>query len=355
MRCRSLFLASFLMSIYPGITHANQSRTVIDTEVLEEFPDALVRIIAAYIPDDDSGLIGRNRKWGKLYAARFQMGAGHALRIALIVEDKKAASQTILAIRKGLSTIDQHGVMQASVPEFIAQGGSPKPIDLLSGAAFFLSDACPALSHLERHPQSSHLVSEKDMEEAKLRIALSLKWLENNHSLLKSADKKAPNRLLFNAVAFYSCGKLVGNAQAVMLAEDFVEDALLEYNPDGRYFIEGGGYDTSYQAVSIHVGLDLLMHGYDAQNRAQLATAVQEAAGWLVDKIDGNGKIESANNARTCGGGETFLGEKKQLSVTSAFLAMAYGGAYFRDETLTNAAERIELWANANKTRGSSC
>lgn len=357
MRCLRIFVAAMILmsAAVSGKATAPSDQVTIDERVLQTFPQPMAALVAAHLPTDDTGLIGRNRKWGKLYAARFQMGAGQALRLALIKDNAAAADRALLALRVGLSTVEDTGVMQARVPEEIAKGRAPDLPDLLSGAAFFLSDACPALAALDAHPQRARLISEQELEDDKARIARSLAWLAENHSLLKRADERAPNRLLFDALALHSCGQWVGDRDAVQQADTFVGAALQEYSRQEHYFIEGGGYDTSYQAVSIHVGLDLLLNGYAGAHRAPLEKALREAAIWLAGKIDAEGKVESAHNTRTCGGGEAFMGEPKQLSVTSVFTAMAYAGAYFDAAPLTDAATRVVHWAQTNAGRPGSC
>ena len=78
---------------------ASVSPTPVDRAVLQRFPAEFRALAAAGLPSDNGGLIGRNRRWGAMYAPRFQLGAGSALRISLAAERPREASLAFAAIR----------------------------------------------------------------------------------------------------------------------------------------------------------------------------------------------------------------------------------------------------------------
>jgi len=168
---------------------------------------------------------------------------------------------------------------------------------------------------------------------------------------LMDIDQHAPNRLLFNALAYQACAALQIEGElkekAHNLAAEFVFLALDLYADDG-YFIEGGGHDTSYQGVAIRIGEDVLLAGYADTNGA-LRSALSGAANWLADKVGSTGVIDSSDNTRTCWQDELVFGKRKLISVTEIFTGLAYTGVNTENEALLLAASRIERWAKSNK------
>jgi len=70
---------------------------------------------AKWIPKDKLGLIGRNRKWGKLYRPRFQLGVGKGVRMAIVARDLARVEKAYLNIKAGTELIDSFGYIQSSI------------------------------------------------------------------------------------------------------------------------------------------------------------------------------------------------------------------------------------------------
>jgi hypothetical protein len=149
--------------------------------------------------------------------------------------------------------------------------------------------------------------------------------------------------LLLNALAYHSCGLLTGNLEAMLATSGLVDMALTMFLADG-YFMERGGWDTSYQGVSLLAGNDLMLVGYP-DTSGELEAVLRSAAHWLTSRIDSEGRLDWSGNTRTCGGGEIFLGESKLVSVKEIFLALAYQGARSRNDELQEVASRFSGWA----------
>jgi len=167
---------------------------------------------------------------------------------------------------------------------------------------------------------------------------------------LIDVDRYAPNRLLFNAHAFQSCGALIVNPEKRFLiraaTEQFVALAMSFYSKDG-YFIEGEGYDTSYQGVAIRVGEDLLLAGYEDSD-GSLRSALSNCAKWLSARVDSKGRINSSGNTRTCWSKEVVFGSPKLISIPEVFTGLAYSGIRTGDSAIVNSARRVENWASTN-------
>ncbi|MEO1646810.1 MAG: hypothetical protein AAFR67_16600, partial [Chloroflexota bacterium] len=135
--------------------------------------------------------------------------------------------------------------------------------------------------------------------------------------------------------------------------EEYVDTALDLFHPDG-YFIEGNGWDTSYQAVAIEIGNEVLLSGYtDTDNR--LRDALNTATDWLVDRINDNGEIDSTGNTRTCWGQEAFLGEPKILAMTSVIKAITYRSLDENNAEWQSGVERVIQWVQNADANSNPC
>jgi len=305
-----------------------------DAALLKQFPLELDTLADSFTPSS-SGLLGRNESWGAMYSARFQLGAGLALRIAVAQANASRAKAAFHAIEVGLSTQETNGRLPSSVP-----GAAVSASDVASAAAFFLGDACLGLLAFE-HAGLAVEVETARRADARGRVASALAWLKGHADTLKAADQSAPNRLLFDARSFAACGALASDKAARELALDFLSRARAQQRADG-VFVEGGGADTSYQAVNLDVGSDLLPF-LEGQG-ADWDLALDRGARWLAGRTCSDGSIDSAGNTRTCDGGEQFLGEPKRLAVTTVFLALARTGVRRGENALTVAARDVSGW-----------
>lgn len=293
-----------------------------------------------------NGLIGRNRQYGRLVSPRFQLGAGAALRLGLHL-DPTLASNGFRAIDVGAFAIATDGTVQSDVPPDAPAGTTLDRSDLASGAAFFMADACPALLALQAHPNADTIAEPRRREAAIAALGRGLNWLIARADDLERVDRAAPNRLLYDALAYHSCGVLTGNNAAQTHARGFVALALSQTRTDG-VFVEKDGSDTSYQAVSVRLAADLLLTGYAAADAQTLNNRWQAGAVWLGNRILADGRIDSSANTRTCQGGESFLGVEKTVSAPGVYGAMIYMAELASNDGLKRAAARLSAWAQAN-------
>jgi hypothetical protein len=219
--------------------------------------------------------------------------------------------------------------------------------DKASGAAFFLADACPAMIALQASAGPDVVADALRRDNVIAAIDRGTRWLTRNATLLEQADRAAPNRLLYDALAFHSCGVLTNNAEAKKLSTDFVARALRQTEISG-VFIEQGGSDTTYQAVSVRLALDLLLTGYEAENATKLSAAWQSGAVWLGRRIMDDGRIDSTENSRTCNGGESFMGVEKKVWPPGVYGALIYAAELIPNDDLQAGAARLSAWARAN-------
>ena len=318
-----------------------------DQRLVESYAFEMTAIAAPGANIDANGLIGDNRRHGRMISPRFQLGSGAAVRVGLHQPNLIMVQSGFRAVEAGLAAVAENGEVVSTLPPNAPRGTVLRPGDRASGAAFFLADACTGLLALAASDRASDVADLSRRTAAHAAVRRATGWLASHRSDLMSIDRRAPNRLLYDALAFHSCGALVGDGAAQVIASEFVAEALAQIRPDG-VFVEQGGSDTTYQAVSVRLSLDLLLAGYAGPDRAQLNLAWQNGANWLGSRIMADGRIDSTGNTRTCSGGESFLGREKKVWPPSVFAALAYAGQLADDADLAAAAVRLSAWAGAN-------
>jgi hypothetical protein len=317
-----------------------------DRLIAERHPVEASAIAAPGAAVDDRGLIGRNREYGRLVSPRFQLGAGAALRIGLQAEPQLAING-FRAIEAATLAVAPDGEVVSIEPPDAPIGVKLSAGDKASGAAFFMADACPALLALRASADAARIADTARQEQAIAAIGRGLHWLSAQADELEKVDRAAPNRLLYDALAYHSCAVLTDNRDARVLSERFVALALSQTRKDG-VFVEKGGSDSSYQAVSLRLALDLLLTGYDGADAEKLQAAWQSGTIWLGNRIMADGRIDSSANTRTCKGSESFLGVPKKVSPPGVFGALIYAGELIPSAGLVAAAGRLSKWARAN-------
>jgi hypothetical protein len=328
---------------------AAQARAA-DGTLVALFRTDAVEIARPGLPAAPNGLIGRNRDWGAMFAARFQLGTGAALRVALASSQLSDAARAFTGIEVALSTMEPSGRLPASVPASVSMGNTISDIDIASGAAFFLGDACLGLLSLESDPRRDAVVAPSLRDSLRARVVRAGRWLGTQRALLVAGDARAPNRLLFDARAYLACGALGNDAALATLAEPFVAAAVAAVSADG-WFREGDGWDTSYQAVAVDIGMDVASVLPVGSSRDTLLATLERGARWLSARVTADGRVNSSGNRRTCAGGESFLGEVKVLALPSVVIALEKVVAVRRPgdaAALASSAQRVATWARSN-------
>ena len=154
-----------------------------------------------------------------------------------------------------------------------------------------------------------------------------LDYLKTKVDVLNEVGANAPNRLLFKAIAFYSLGTILNDDVAKEMGPDFVEKALMQRNPTAGYFIEGDGWDSSYNGVAVKLGFELfnLIPVGSSQNmKDRLEQAVTCATDWQKSRVLDTGEISTEGNTRVFPGGEAFLGNEKSVDVIKTVKALFY-------------------------------
>ncbi len=277
--------------------------------------DNMRRLAYANQPNANGAL---SRNITAYFHVRFQMGISTLTTYAILAQSPVELEKAVKAIEYSFSFQKPEGDFQLIVPTSLS-GMTATEADLTSGTAFFMSSLGLALSSMQesvwfRTSPEAKPYRER-VERLKPKFEAALKYLLNQSDVLKKYDAAAPNRLFFDALAYLGVGAYLGSPVSLSFAEDFILRALaLQQEPLG-YFKEGGGYDSSYQGVALSLGWNIFML-LPAQStiKTRLWNSLSCGTSWQRSRILASGEISTEGNARVFDGGESFLGQEKEVA-----------------------------------------
>jgi Ca2+-binding RTX toxin-like protein len=184
----------------------------------------------------------------------------------------------------------------------------------------------------------------------KIQKTLDFLTLDSNASRLQG-DTRGTNRVWNMALAYYGAGKFLGDPKAEQLGLKFARKALSQFDSATGIFLENGGGDSSYQAVSIVFAsrFSFLLDKTDPL-RAQIQQAAIAAAAWEKSKILSTGEVSTEGNTRVYAGGESFLGNQKGIDATPVVVALSYAALFSNDQTYWSTAQRVSDFYSLNYT-----
>jgi hypothetical protein len=310
----------------------------IDNEILQGLADI-------DIPNTE-GAMGRNKNG--YFHVRFQMGILGQSDYSVSYQNIQALEYTIKSIEYSFSQQLSNGNFKLVVPSNLSNQ-IPNEADLASGVSFFLSSLGLALNNFEQSNwyNSEAVVSYKSrIELLRPKIILAANWLLGQKEILKIADKNAPNRLFFNALAFYSLGVWLKDENLKSVGISFIELGISKKQLKG-YFLEGDGWDSSYQGVSLNVGFNLYsILPNDLNLKTELWNCLSCATDWQKSRILESGEISTEGNVRVYNGGESFLGQEKQIDWIKTMVAFFMMGYYSNQNAYILTANKIKGYYN---------
>ncbi len=307
-----------------------ENATVLDVSrnyasVIESFDTSLLEL-ALKVPDKN-GALGRNKSG--YFHVRFQLTMTSLTNFAIKSQRTDVLETFINTIQYAFVHQLAEGDFQLIIPEeLIELAENSNESDLASGVAFFASSLAISFNSLNEtewylnHTDvavSRHIITSYNSD-----IQQMLDYLKSVKAFLFNVDSNAPNRLLYNAVAYYGLGKYLNDIEAKEIGIQFALDAI-NLNNDAGDFTEGGGSDTSYNGVALQLGLELFMLlPEDHKIKGSLANALAESASWQLTRIEDTGEISTQGNTRVFPGGESFLGNEKGVDYAKTVKAFLY-------------------------------
>jgi hypothetical protein len=292
---------------------------------------------------DAEGALGRNKNG--YFHVRFQMDVGYLATHAITFQSEVTLEYFLRAVEYSFARQLPAGDFELVIPQELESLGPPTEVDLVSGIAFFMSAVGPALVSLQQSTWfelRNNPATNQQLAHLQPKFIAALNFLKIKKELLQRYDADAPNRLLFDAVAFYSMGIYLNDVEAKAIGLDFAQRAM-NLQAEAGYFIEGGGFDSSYNGVALRLGFSLLaLLPPDDAMAKELAQCLACAVQWQVGRIDNDGEISLDGNTRVYPGGEEFLGDEKQIAWVDTVVSLYFAFALSRDETFSKAAKAVE-------------
>ncbi|MEN7341963.1 MAG: hypothetical protein AAAFM81_03440 [Pseudomonadota bacterium] len=341
---RFVIVASLLLSAMVGLNvgHCSDDGVMSYGNSVAKLNTALARKLAEANQPNAVGAMGRNRR--QYIHVRFQLGLHHLADYGLIAQRVDVLEQFLTAAEYAMAYQLPTGNFRLDVPKSMAGRGSPSIADRASGTSFFIASLGLGLLALETNDWFQKAEDCVDLRrraaQIRSRLRSTRQYLEKSEPVLMAADKHAPNRLLFNAIAIYTLNALLSDGASVQVADRYLALALGQVNQEAGYFIEGGGYDSSYNAVAAALALRLVLTAYPS---AELQPIAASAIEWQRSRIDERGEVSTVGNARVRPGqgGESFMGREKDVDVKHVVDAFMTASLVFEDPELIEVAQRI--------------
>ncbi len=237
-------------------------------------------ISEAVIEPDTDGAIGRNQ--AGYFHVRFQLDMNTVSDFAITHQRMDALEAAAKMIQYALDHQTTEGDFELVIPEDLQDIGEPLASDKASGVAFFGSSLGMTLYSLSK---DSWYQNDAETQAIRQTIGNYDPWLEamldyliRSKDMLFTVDQEAPNRLFFNAVAFHSLGQYLENEEAQSLGLEFAEQALKLQDDSSGFYIEGGGWDSSYNGVALKLALELYMILPASSFREKLEASIEKSA-----------------------------------------------------------------------------
>jgi hypothetical protein len=307
-----------------------------------QFPREIMAQLAEANAPDASGAIGRN-KIGYFHV-RFQRGMHHVADYALATKQVDIIDRFLTAVEYSLQRQLPSGDFELVIPDELRDQSKPGIADRASGIAFFASSLGLGLYALETNdwfqtsPDCERPRSRLSTIKPRLRSTLS--FLIEHETYLEAADQKAPNRLLFDAIAYITLGRLLNDNAAARIGSTFADRALEQIDPQDGYFVEGSGFDSSYNGVATALALRLLMLEYRSEKLESISSG---AVRWQKSRILASGEISTEGNSRVRPGksGESFLGREKDVDVGHTLEALMLASHRFSSREYSDLASQV--------------
>ena len=317
------------------------ARFTSEYELLRQLPTAeLSAVVTNRGVPDAQGFIGFHQQQGKWFEAGMQRGGCWMLIGAVVSGDGARADAAWKSIDATFARqVEDGGFLSNPKPE--ATHGPTLP-ERVETAFFYLQELGHAILVVEASPMEPHFHDRIAALKPRMRRACAFIQKGYDGIILKAGH--TANRMFIAAKAFGLCGLILGDDQLKESSRKLVAVALARRDADG-VFIENGGRDSSYNAVSILMGQVLAFYQPDPN----LDSALVRAVAWQRTCVKPTGEVQVAGNTRTGVGKEVFMGQPKNVNYPEVVLAFAYFGMLHDDPEALALAKKVLAWSDRPK------
>lgn len=317
----------------------NESFTYLD--LIAAVPD---EVLTGFVQQPtEEGALGRNKNGYE--HARFQLPITHLANYAVHFEDEEALTAFVKSIGYTFQYQTTDGDFEFIAPPDTPADKQPLSVDLASGTIFFGYGLGISLHALSTSEWYQGLSDDHSSKQAILgwqsNIESLLAYLKSDLELIKEYDKASPNRLFFDALAFYTLGEYLKDESAQQTGMGLATHAMSLREQTAGYFIEANGWDSSYNGVALKLGLELyvLLDGGELKNL--LKDGLSCAADWQSSRVLETGEISTEGNTRVYPGGESLGGREKQVDVEKTAYSFYYMTTLTSDQSYADLSQLI--------------
>ena len=319
-----------------GRAVADPTPALREYDVLKSLPSGWLEWLSQNDLPDDHGLAGGNRGQGRWIEAGSQRGSCRAVIAAVVAGDLARADRAWKGVEVTFEHQRDDGGFAAT--ERPSGGSSASGGAAVETAYFFLQELGRAILVIRQSPHEAHFHDRIRAIEPKLRRACD--FIAAGESTILPKSRKAVNRVFIAAKAFGTCGQVLNDASLVATSRRLVTEALRQRDEEG-VFLEHGGRDSSYNAVTLLFAQVLALH----VPMPELDEALKKAARWQISRILDSGEVDTRGNTRTGVGKEPgYNGQPKGINHNEVILALALHGIVHRNSQALDAAGRVMAW-----------
>ncbi len=336
-----LFLILSAALIAFGFNARSSAATFVsEYELLRKLPAASFAPLTDNSQPDAQGFVGFHRRDGKWYEAGMQRSGCWLLIGAVVAGDEKRADAAWKSIEATFARqIEDGGFLSNMRPD----GTHPPTFDQrVETAYFYMQELGHAILVLRASPLEKHFHDRIAALEPRMRRACA--FIQSGYDGIVKKVGHTANRLFIAAKAFGLCGVVLNDEALKAASRKLVALALDRRDAEG-VFVERGGRDTSYNAVSLLMAQVLALHLPDLK----LDEAMVRAMTWQRTRIRPTGEVEVTGNTRTGLGQEKGMGQAKGVNYREVALALAYFGMIHDDPSAIALAEKVQSWPSRPK------
>ena len=309
-------------------------------------------------PIDPDGAMGANRG-GQYHTVGEQRHVDPHVIHGLVTEDTTELGAAVTAIEYAFQHQNPDGSFQ--VVQFANSSVTLQTYDPV-GVDFFMSDLghCLVLFHesnwFQTSPQAAALLQR--VNALRPKIALSLQWLSQSAQVAE-IEKDATNdtnRLAIASAAYLLVGSWLGDPAGMQVGATMAHEVTSRLTPDG-VIPENGGYDSSYQSVSLlHLyWIDLHVLAQEPALTTPVEQAISKGIARQLQNVMSTGQISTTGNTRVYCGGETFRGKAKGGDYKDLVIVLTYESAQASNPTELQSAQSIAAFYAHNPGGPAAC
>jgi len=306
---KSKFLATIALvmaAVWATPAATTPDHTLDEYHLLRSIPPARFRALMGDSRPDSKGFNGSNARAGRWIEAGTQRGSCRAVITGIVTDDLAYADDAWRGIEETFAHQREDGGFEVGERP---NGKSAKPFGAaVETSYFFLQELGRAIFVIRESPYESHFRARIAALEPKIRQATT--FISAGFDTIITNSSRAVNRIVIAAKAFGLCGLVLNDETLIATSRKLIDHALTLRDKNG-VFIENGGRDSSYNAVSILFGQVLALH----LPIPDYESALSKAVAWQLTRIRDSGEVDVTGNTRTGVGKEkSYWGEPKTVN-----------------------------------------